>query len=273
MARTTSAAAHYCCSDYDKIGPLYVKLGMRYGMFAAAAEFRRKYGLLKGNEPQMQMKTPSSKQWDGLLAENPDLPPMALIFHEACISDKHITRVPDLFTDRPAYALDESEEAKFKKMWDMATTACQAMRQEHPEVQLALGNGPLPSQRGVLSPQVPGEVRSIRAGNESASCGHPPEAQPPDWLANNASLWMDRQLLDAYGYKDKPVTQCHEVCYPAPTPATSTSRRRPTISCATPCTRWPGACPSSAPASSWTWAATTAGAIGGRRASATCIPR
>ena len=26
--------AHYCCSDYDKIGPLYVKLGMRYGMFS-----------------------------------------------------------------------------------------------------------------------------------------------------------------------------------------------------------------------------------------------
>ncbi len=26
---------------------------------------------------------------------------------------------------------------------------------------------------------------------------------------------MDRQLLDAYGYKDKAVTMCHEVCYPS----------------------------------------------------------
>jgi hypothetical protein len=27
--------AHYCCADMDKVGPLYVKLGMRYGMFGA----------------------------------------------------------------------------------------------------------------------------------------------------------------------------------------------------------------------------------------------
>jgi hypothetical protein len=29
---------------------------------------------------------------------------------------------------------------------------------------------------------------------------------------------MDRQMLDAYGYKDKPVTMCHEVCYPCTAP-------------------------------------------------------
>ena len=45
-----------------------------------------------------------------------------------------------------------------------------------------------------------------------------PEAQPPDLITCNASLWMDRQLLDAYGYKDKAVTMCHEVCYPSTNP-------------------------------------------------------
>jgi hypothetical protein len=29
---------------------------------------------------------------------------------------------------------------------------------------------------------------------------------------------MDRQLLDAYGYKDKTVTQCYETCYPSSNP-------------------------------------------------------
>ncbi len=51
-----------------------------------------------------------------------------------------------------------------------------------------------------------------------------PEAQPPDCIANNASLWMDRQMLDAYGYKDKPVTQCYEVCYPSTNPGNLTPR-------------------------------------------------
>jgi hypothetical protein len=210
-------ATHFCCGDYDRVGPLYVKLGMRYGMFAAPAEFRRKYGLLKGNEPQMQMKTPGSKEWDRILAQHPDLPPMAVIFHEACISEKHITRVPDLFTGRPAYTFDATEAAAFQDMWNKALTACQAMRQEHPEVQLALGNGPPTLKEEFFRRKFPAKLFDS-AGNESISCGHPPEAQPPDYLGNNSSLWMDRQLLDAYGYKDKAVTQCHEVCYPATNP-------------------------------------------------------
>ena len=48
-----------------------------------------------------------------------------------------------------------------------------------------------------------------------------PETQPLDFVANNASLWMDRQILDAYGYKDKPITQCYEICYPEHEPRQS----------------------------------------------------
>ena len=33
---------------------------------------------------------------------------------------------------------------------------------------------------------------------------------------------MDRQLLDHYGYKDKPVTQCYEICYPNTNPGNLT---------------------------------------------------
>ncbi|MBE3134019.1 MAG: hypothetical protein IMZ55_11135, partial [Acidobacteria bacterium] len=70
--------AHYTCRDMDTVGPLYVKMGMRYGMFGAPPEVRRKYGLVKGNEPKVDA-------YDKVLAAHPDLPPMALIFHEACI--------------------------------------------------------------------------------------------------------------------------------------------------------------------------------------------
>jgi len=211
------SGAHYTCGDYDKTGPLFVKLGMHYGMFSErAVEARRKYGLVKGNEPQITSNN-SKKTYDSILAANPDLPPMALIFHETSISGRHITRVPDVFTDRPAYTLDQDEEAKFKAMWDSAVGAAGAMRQSHPAVKLALGNGPAPTKEELLRRKFPAELFDS-AGNENASFGHPPEAQPPDWLANNASLWMDRQMLDAYGYRDKPVTQCHEVCYVSTNP-------------------------------------------------------
>ena len=209
--------AHYTCGDYDKTGPLYVKLGMRYGMFGnRALEARRKYGLVKGNEPRITDKN-AQKGYDSVLAANPDLPPRALIFHETSISKKHVTRVPDLFTDRPVYTLDADEEAKFKAMWNLAVSAAQAMRRNHAEVKLALGNGALPTKEDFLRRKFPAELFDS-AGNECAAYGHPPEAQPPNWLANNASLWMDRQMLDAYGYRDKPVAQCYEVCYPSTNP-------------------------------------------------------
>ena len=212
---------HYCCPDYDKTGPLFVKLGMRYGMFSSkAAEARRKYGLLKGNEP-LALSKKGDKQYDAILAENPDLPPMALIFHESVISEANMTRVPDVFTNRPAYVLDKDEEEKFKAMWETAVGGAQAMRREHPEVKLALGNGPLATKEELLRHKYPAELFDS-AGNESAAFGHPPESQPPDWLGNNSSLWMDRQLLDAYGYQDKPLSQCHEVCYPSTNPGNLT---------------------------------------------------
>ena len=202
--------AHYMCPDYDRVGPLFVKLGLRYGMFGAPPATRGKYGLLKGNEPR-------AEAFEKVLAKNPDTPPSALIFHETSISGRHITRVPDLFVDRPAYPLDEKEKKHFGKLWDGAVAAAKALREKHPEVKLAFGNGPLPTKEEFYRRKFPAELFDS-AGNESGSFGHLPEAQPPDWLVNNASLWMDRQLLDAYGYRDKPVTQCHEVCYPATTP-------------------------------------------------------
>ena len=55
-------------------------------------------------------------------------------------------------------------------------------------------------------------------GNEAGSFMRMPETQPLDFVANNASLWMDRQILDRYGYQDTPITQCYEICYPGTNP-------------------------------------------------------
>ena len=138
-----------------------------------------------------------------------------LLFHESSISGKQITRTPDLFHDRPPYKLNEKEEQHFKKMWDQASVA-KAMREKYPKVQIRFGNGPCRQEESSATSSPPS--CSIRPGNEAAGFGGLPETQPPDYLAVNASLWMDRQMLDAYGYKDKPMTMCHEVCYPSTAP-------------------------------------------------------
>src|SRR5690606_32476398 len=45
-----------------------------------------------------------------------------------------------------------------------------------------------------------------------------PETQPPDYVAYNASIFMDRRMLEHYGYGDKDVRQCFEVGYPGSNP-------------------------------------------------------
>ena len=84
-----------------------------------------------------------------MLAGNPDLPPMALIFHETTISERNTDRVPDVFTNRPPYVLNQDEEARLKGMVDPAISAAKEMRQQHPEVKLALGNGAADGKGGI----------------------------------------------------------------------------------------------------------------------------
>lgn len=206
---------HFTSDDPDEVGPLYVKLGLRYGMFSFPAEKRKQYGILPGSE--FQAVPLGADGYAKHLEKNPDSLPLALLYHEHSISGRHVTRVPDLFHDYPRYKMEPAELERFQKLMADAETAARSMREKFPKVHLRLGNGPLPLKEEMLRNKFPAELFDS-AGNESASFGRPPEAQPPDYIANNASLWMDRQLLDAYGYKDKAVGQCYEICYPATNP-------------------------------------------------------
>ena len=206
--------AHYTNPDNDAMGPLYVKLGMRYGMFNAPSDVRKKYGLVKGNEPNIGNGLGA---YEKILAQHPDTPPAVLLFHETTISGRHATRTADLFHDRPAYKLNEKEEKHVKDLLEKGIQSAKAMREKYPQVHIRLGNGAMPTKEEFYRHKFPAELFDS-AGNEAGTYSSLPEAQPPDWLAGNSSLWMDRQLLDAYGYKDKAVTMCHEVCYPATNP-------------------------------------------------------
>jgi len=202
--------AHFTSDNPDAVGPLYVKLGLRWGMSHFKPEKRKQYGVLAGAEPNLYPG--GFKSWEEYLKTTPDQPPIALLFHETSVSLKHIMRLPELFSDQPPYKFDAEEEKNFKKMFDEAQKAAREMRAKYPKVHLRLGNGAHPTKEAMYQAKFPPELFDS-AGNESPSLGRMPEAQPPDPVAFNASIWMDRQLLDAYGYKDKPVTLCYESCY------------------------------------------------------------
>lgn len=211
---------HVTSKDSDAIGGLFKKLGLRYGMSNHSPESRKKWGLLVSTEPKLE---PTLKQFNKMYEKDPTMPLRALIFHEDSISGAQVTRVPDIFHDRPAYVFNEQEEARYQVMLKQAIGGAKAARAKYPGVEISLGNGPLPTKEAFYRRGFPSELFDA-GGNEAGSFHRLPEAQPPDSIANNASIWMDRQLLDAYGYKDKPVRQCFEVGYPNDNPGNHSSQ-------------------------------------------------
>jgi hypothetical protein len=205
------SGGHYTPNDADAVGPLYVKAGLRYGMFGFTAEDRMKYGVLSGREPR------NAELLAKALEKDPTQPKNLLIFHENAISGPHIMRTPDVFTGRAPYRLDEKEQAKFDAMWKEAIETAKAARAEFPDAKLAFGNGNPHLMEEFARHKFPRELFDSR-GNEAGCFMRMPETQPLDFVANNAGLWMDRQILDAYGYEDKPITQCYEICYPNTNP-------------------------------------------------------
>jgi hypothetical protein len=211
------SGGHFTPNDPDVVGPLYVKAGLRYGMFGFPADARRKYGVLAGNEPR------NADLLAKALDKDPLVPKRVLIFHEHAISGPHVMRTPDVFTGRAPYKLDETEQRKLDAMWKEAIETAQAARRRFPDATLAFGNGNPHLLEEFLRRQFPRELFDSR-GNECGSFMRMPETQPPDFVANNAGLWMDRQILDHYGYADKPITQCYEICYPNTNPGNLTLR-------------------------------------------------
>lgn len=203
--------AHFTENRADVVGPLYVKAGLRYGMFGYTAEERKKYGVLNGSEPRNPDLLAKKLEIDPLTPKN------VLIFHENAISGPHIMRTPDVFTGRAPYKLDEPEQAKFDTMWKEAIDTAKATRERFPDAKLSFGNGNPHLMEEFARHKFPRELLDSR-GNEAGTFMRMPETQPLDFVANNASLWMDRQILDHYGYKDVPVTQCYEICYPSTNP-------------------------------------------------------
>ncbi len=213
---------HYTPNNADVVGSLYVKAGLRYGMFNFTPEERKRYGIIKGNDPKVNARTDLSKLDDQIAAikATGETPQRWLLFHEDAISGDHITRTPDLFTGRK-YEMNAEEKAKFDKMVDIIRETVPKVRKAFPGIQFDLGNGNPHLMEEFLRHKLPKELFDA-LGNEAASFQRLPESQPLDFVANNASMWMQREILNKYGYGDKKLVQSYEVMYPSSNPGNLT---------------------------------------------------
>lgn len=207
---------HFTSDNPDVVGPLYVKAGLRYGMFGFSDEAREKYGVIKGNDAKLNEK--QIEELAEKIKQDPTIKPpeRLMIFHENAISGEHIMRLPDVFTGKK-YSFNEAEEKKFKEMWDFAEKTAKAIRKYFPKTEIYFGNGNPHLLEEFCRHKFPAELLGSR-GNEAGNFMRMPETQPPDFIANNAGLWMDRMILDYYGYKNTPLRQCYEMCYPNSNP-------------------------------------------------------
>ena len=201
-------ATHFGNADTEGSLSLQAKLGFKLAFTGTPAQ-RKKYGFLRGQEPKIH---DGLAVFDDAVKNNPDQLRVGLMFHETAISYDHIVKVPDLMVDWPEYRYTEKEQKTFDAMWEMAITAAKKFREAYPDGKISFGNGTNTTREAFWKRGFPAEDFDF-SGHESAAFARPPEAQPPDPVTNNASLWMDRQLLDHYGYKDKPLGQCYETVY------------------------------------------------------------
>lgn len=208
---------HFTPSSPDVVGPLYVKAGLRYGMFAHDEKVRAQYGVIRGNDPTVKNAEGVARLVKAQAQAGVGPPPRVMIFHEDAVSGAHVMRVPDLFTGWKAYPMNPQEEKRFQEMWTGAMEACREVRKQFPAAEIYFGNGNPQLLEEFLRRKFPRELMDTR-GNEAGSFQRLPETQPPDAVANNSSLWMDRQILDHYGYKDVALRQCYEIGYPGSNP-------------------------------------------------------
>jgi hypothetical protein len=197
---------HNTPSGMEQVGPLMKKLGIRYSFGASDSELLR-YGIRHYGSPRVQ--TAGCLQGVlNYLQQYPNAVRRGLTFHEDAISGAHVMRIPDCFLNRSPYVMDESEKARFKTLWDGAVAAAKEVRGANiPGFTIQFGNGNPQIVEEFLRNRYPGEYFDT-VGNENCGFMRPTEF-PPDIVSFN-TIWMFRQIMDFYGYQDKPLDICYE---------------------------------------------------------------
>src|SRR5690606_26422244 len=113
--------AHFTPNNADALGPLYVKAGLRYGMFRATKEELLKYEVIRGTDPKASGRSTPESALARRIPEDPhwDIFKRFLIFHENAVSGAHIMRPPTAFSGQE-YKFNEKEQTTFDNYWKHA---------------------------------------------------------------------------------------------------------------------------------------------------------
>jgi len=205
----TWAGAHNT-PDFERIGPLLRKCGVRYALRSASDSELARYGLRANQLGNIQRKkTPGEAV--AMVSNDMELYPNgvreALVFHETAISGKHVMRPLDCLVGRDSYEFDEAEQARFDELWQQAVSCAKAVKEAFPGYKLAFGNNAAMITEEFLRRGFPKDlIDSI--SNESAGFMRPTECQPDPVSFNG--LWMFDRIRKHYGYGDKQLAICYE---------------------------------------------------------------
>ncbi len=189
----------------DEVAPLMKKLGIRYSL-KCPPEIYKKYGIIDNASPQAQ-NTNYLKNVKAYFENNPFAEKRVLFFHEHAISAAHVMRQVDCLLNRSPYLLSENEQKIFSNMWNNAIESARIIRKELPNVQILFGNGNPHLVEEFLRNKYPSELFDA-VGIENCGFMRPPEA-PPDNVSL-ITIWVFKQILDKYGYAEKPLDICYE---------------------------------------------------------------
>jgi hypothetical protein len=182
------------------------KLGIRYTFGGSDSELAR-HGLRHYASPRVQAPGAGAAVVE-YLERYPHAVRRGLTFHEDAISGAHVMRPVDCVLERSPYRLDESEQKRFDKLFADARAAVDEVRRAGvKDFQILLGNGNPHLVEEFLRHKYPADLFDA-AGNENCAFMRPTEF-PPDNVSFN-TIWIFRQVLDAYGYRDKPIDACYE---------------------------------------------------------------
>lgn len=207
--------AHFTPQAPEVRGELHAKAGLRYAFRADELEG---YGVVEGRDPVVKSGEAVERLAERF-REQPDegYPPRLMIFHEDHLGKEHHRRPPDQLTGWGPYELSEQEQQRLDNMMDGADAASRAIEKHFPLSEIYFGNGSALLLEEFLRHEFPAERLGSR-GSEPVGFARPPEAQPPDYNAVNAAMWIDRTLLDAYGYEDTPLRMAPEIAFPGTNP-------------------------------------------------------
>ena len=216
--------SHYTEPDPARMLPLLAKLGFRHvtpNVEGDAALFAR-YQVTPSMMGYKRNLSPSNAVPAATFMTNWPAVKTAMIFHETTLPEMS-TALPYELTGAPPPTFSESWHDKVQELRARIETYVATVRSIDPDMKFMVGNGSTSFNTLWFRERLPTNLWDF-CGMEMGIQTLHPESQPTGW--NLQSFWIARQMADAYGYTNFPISTCYEVGYRATGPGGLSLKRQ-----------------------------------------------